>query len=145
MGWNRSPERHRPMDISARIKFAPHWTALPICVFAALLASCGRLSLGSYGTAAAGTAASDTLGASGWPGASGHGNASGGAPQSHSTAGAQQAGSPPAFGGDSNGAFQGGSGGMDASSGGMDASSGGMDASSGGMDASSGGIGGMGA
>ena len=139
MGWNRSLERQL-MDISKHIKFGSHWAPASLCVFAALL-GCGRLSLGSYGTAtdngaAAGSDSPGPLGTGGSLGASGHGSASGGvAAPSHPAAGAEQGGSASGFGGESNVTIQGGGGGMGAS-GGMGGTSGGMGASAG-MGASS--------
>ena len=82
-----------------------------------MLASCGKLSLGGYDTAAAdggaaGTDSAGALGAGGPQGASGHGNASGGAGRSHSTAGAPAAAGSPALGGAGSGMVQGGGAGL---------------------------------
>ncbi|HKO52340.1 MAG TPA: hypothetical protein VJV79_31745, partial [Polyangiaceae bacterium] len=60
------------MDIAERITLGPYCAS--ICVFAALLESCGNLSLGSYGTVTEGGAAGSAVGAGGPHGTSGYGN-----------------------------------------------------------------------
>ena len=105
------------MNIAERIKVGPLWPS--ICLFAALLASCGKLSLGSYGTAAdgefAGGDSAGALGAGAPHSAGGDRNAPGGASPFHPTAGAPAAGGFfPAPGGAGTGTIHGGGAGGEA-------------------------------
>lgn len=105
-------ERSKLLNM-ARVKLAPLGSSL--CLFVALLESCGTLNLGSYATAgAAGDGSAGTPGTGGQQNVGGYGNASAGRSQSHWTAGADQAGGVPSFGG-SAGAPLGGSAGRVAS------------------------------
>jgi formylglycine-generating enzyme len=109
------PKHRRLQHLAERIAGGSRWPAL--CVFAALLGSCGRLSLGGYDDAAPdGTGGND--------GGSGYGNASAGASQSRSSAGAEQVGGWSARGGVSS-TEEGGSAGTGHSNGGAQAGAGG--------------------
>src|SRR3954466_16354927 len=100
-----APHVERPLrQAVARIKIAPLWASRCLVVaLLALLDGCGALNLGSYGASGEGGGAGDgsagALAAGGQQSVSGYGNASAGRSQSHSTAGAEQTGGVPSFGG----------------------------------------------